>query len=382
MNIKVSTSILVIIVLLGISTNTVAYAQQIITPQQPISDVIKPTQTLNPNPNLNNEIQSASIDLINSAGLGQYSQSNLLINCPTGVVIYPPSLITNQLVPICVTSDMTNQLFNIDFNVKDDDDDDDDDNDDNNRRHHNNDNNHGPDRDCLFHPSLPKCETDGGDCPKGFFQNGYDQCVPDHHNGCPNGYHGVDDDETGQCIDNKKGCPDEMEFNDKGNNCTYKPDIPEEQKQEIIRQLQALQLQEQKQTNTNLGNPIPLVDLTKDPVNPVIPFVDVTPEVQEPITTTSDTSNGNNNGIEADTATTTTTTEQSNTLATLDNTATAAETTTEQPTNTETTEEHDVGEDIDENDIDTEIDTHTDSDSGDSSGNSEGDGGNSEESEE
>ena len=280
---------------------------------------------------------------------------------------------------------MTNQLFNIDFNVKDDDD-----NGDDNRRHHNNDNNHGPDRDCLFHPSLPKCESDDGDCPKGFFHNGYDQCVPDHHNGCPNRYHGVDDDETGQCIDNKKECPNRMEFNYKGNNCTYKPDIPEKQKQEIIRQLQALQLQEQKQTNTNLGNPIPLVDLTKDPVNPVIPLVDVTPEDQEPITTTSDTSKGNNNSIETDTATTTT--EQSNTLANLDNTATAAETTTEEPTTTETTEgdqpvvteeqpttteiteEHDAGEDIDDSD--------TDSDSGDSSGDGERDGGDGEESEE
>ena len=138
--------------------------------------------TLNPNPSLNNNIQSACIDLNNSAGLGQFSQSNLLINCPTGVVIYQSSLITNQLVPVCMTSDMTNQLFNIDFNVKDDDYDDD-----NNRRHRNNDNNHGPDRDCLFHPSLPKCESDDGDCPKGFFKNGYEQCVPDHHNGCPNG---------------------------------------------------------------------------------------------------------------------------------------------------------------------------------------------------
>ena len=54
-----------------------------------------------------------------------------------------------------------------------------------------------------------------------------------------------------------------MDFNDKGNNCTYKPDILEEQKQEIIRQLQALQLQEQERTNTNLGNPIPLVNISQ-----------------------------------------------------------------------------------------------------------------------
>ena len=90
-----------------------------------MSDVVKPTQTLNPNPNpnFNSNIQSASIDLNNPIGPGQYSESNFLINCPTGVVIYQRSLITNEIVPVCMTSDMTNQLFNIDFNVKDNDDD-------------------------------------------------------------------------------------------------------------------------------------------------------------------------------------------------------------------------------------------------------------------
>ena len=62
----------------------------------------------NPNPNLNNNIQSASIDLNNPVGLGQNSQSNFLINCPTGVVVYQPSLTTNEIVPICVTNDMLN----------------------------------------------------------------------------------------------------------------------------------------------------------------------------------------------------------------------------------------------------------------------------------
>lgn len=395
MNIKVSTSILVIIVLLGGSANTVAYSQQIITPQQPMSDVVKPIQALNPNPNpnFNSNIQSASIDLNNLIGPGQNPESNFLINCPTGIAIYQRSLISNQIVPICVPSDMTNQLFNIDFNVKDDDDD--------NRRHHSNDNKHRPDRDCLFNASLEKCNPDkDGNCPKDFNLNEDGNCFPDHHEtGCPSGTHGVDDDETGQCYPNKKGCPNGMELNDKGNNCGYKPEITEEQKQETIGQLQALQLQEQKQTNTNLGNPITLVDLTRDPINPVIPLIDVIPEDQEPITTTSDTTNGNNDNIEADTtatATTQTTTEQPNTLATLDNTATATEITIEQPTitettevdqpveteeqptTTETTEEHDAGEDIDDSDTDSD----TDSDSGDSSGDSEGDGGNGEESEE
>ena len=335
-----------------------------------MSDVVKSIQALNPNPNFNSNIQSVSIDLNNPIGWGQNAESNFLINCPTGVVIYQRSLITNQIVPICVTSDMTNQLFNIDFNVKDNDDDD-------NRRHHSNDNKYRPDRDCLFNASLEKCNPDkDSNCPKDFNLNEDGNCFPDHHEtSCPSGTHRVDGDETGQCYPNKKGCPDGMDLNDKGNNCGYKPELTEEQKQETIRQLQALQLQGQKQTNTNLGNPISLVDLTKDSVNPVIPLIDVTPEDQEPITTTRDTSNGNNDSIEADTTTTTETTEQPNTLATLDNTATAAETTTEeQPTTTEITEEHDAGEDTDDSD--------TDSDSGDSSGDSEGDGGDGEESEE
>jgi hypothetical protein len=115
-----SAAILVIIVLLGVSANSVAYGQ-IITPQQPPTDTVKPVQTLNPNPNSNNNIQLASIDLNNPIGSGQNLQSNFLINCPTGVVVYQPSLITNEIVPICVTSDMLNsQLFKIDVEVKDD----------------------------------------------------------------------------------------------------------------------------------------------------------------------------------------------------------------------------------------------------------------------
>ena len=125
-----SAAILIIIVLLGVSANRAAYGQ-IITPQQPPTDTVKPVQTLNPNPNSNNNIQPASIDLNNPIGSGQNLQSNFLINCPTGVVVYQPSLITNEIVPICMTSDMLNsQLFKIDVEVKDDnkDNDNDDDN--------------------------------------------------------------------------------------------------------------------------------------------------------------------------------------------------------------------------------------------------------------
>jgi hypothetical protein len=64
----------------------------------------------------------------------------------------------------------------------------------------------GPDEDCLFNPSLPKCASDNGECPEGFFQNEDGNCVPDHPNGCPEGFHSHEDDETGQCIPDSVPC--------------------------------------------------------------------------------------------------------------------------------------------------------------------------------
>lgn len=64
----------------------------------------------------------------------------------------------------------------------------------------------GPDQDCLFNPSLPKCASDNGECPDGFFQNEDANCVPEHPEGCPDGYHSHEDDETGQCIPNSTPC--------------------------------------------------------------------------------------------------------------------------------------------------------------------------------
>jgi hypothetical protein len=72
---------------------------------------------------------------------------------------------------------------------------------------------------------LPKCASVEGECPDGFFQNGYEQCVPDHRDGCPDGYHSVDDDETGRCIPNSDGCPEGMIFRPDGKTCGYKDDI-------------------------------------------------------------------------------------------------------------------------------------------------------------
>src|SRR6476646_9140660 len=57
----------------------------------------------------------------------------------------------------------------------------------------------GPDGDCLFNPSLPKCASDNGECPDGFFQNEDGNCFPQHGR-CPEGYHSHENDETGRCI--------------------------------------------------------------------------------------------------------------------------------------------------------------------------------------
>ena len=64
----------------------------------------------------------------------------------------------------------------------------------------------GPDGDCLFHPNLPKCASDNGECPPDFFQNEDGNCVPNHPNGCPEGFHSHEDDETGRCIPNDVPC--------------------------------------------------------------------------------------------------------------------------------------------------------------------------------
>jgi hypothetical protein len=57
---------------------------------------------------------------------------------------------------------------------------------------------HHPDDDCLFNPSLNKCNPDqNGNCPFGFSLNGREQCIPDK--ACPSGFTRHNDDETGTC---------------------------------------------------------------------------------------------------------------------------------------------------------------------------------------
>jgi hypothetical protein len=59
-----------------------------------------------------------------------------------------------------------------------------------------------PDDDCLFNPSLSKCKSIGGQCPKAFFLNGDDNCVPDKK--CPKGFETHSEEETGTCHPVKK----------------------------------------------------------------------------------------------------------------------------------------------------------------------------------
>jgi len=78
-----------------------------------------------------------------------------------------------------------------------------------------------PDEDCLFDPSMPKCAPDeNGNCPEGFGMNEDGQCFP--RGGCPDGYHRVDDDESGRCIPNSDGCTQGMIFRPNMKSCGEK----------------------------------------------------------------------------------------------------------------------------------------------------------------
>jgi hypothetical protein len=63
----------------------------------------------------------------------------------------------------------------------------------------------GPDQSCKFDPDQEKCKPDEfGNCPKGWFHNEDDHCVPPGP--CPKGFFVEDDDETGRC--QPTNCPD------------------------------------------------------------------------------------------------------------------------------------------------------------------------------
>jgi hypothetical protein len=71
----------------------------------------------------------------------------------------------------------------------------------------------GPDESCLFDVYQIKCQPfpNADDCPEDFGMNEDGYCFPLDENGvwtCPEGYHNVDDDETGQCYPNEEECED------------------------------------------------------------------------------------------------------------------------------------------------------------------------------
>lgn len=78
-----------------------------------------------------------------------------------------------------------------------------------------------PDMRCLFDPDLPNCSPDElGHCPGEFAINDDDRCIPIV--GCPEGYHKVEDDESGRCYSDEEGCPTGMIFNPRYGDCEYK----------------------------------------------------------------------------------------------------------------------------------------------------------------
>ena len=94
-------------------------------------------------------------------------------------------------------------------------------------------NGEGPDQDCLFNPSLPKCKSDNGKCPNGFFQNEDGNCFPQHDK-CPKGYHSHENDETGRCIPDSTPCepgfirnPDFQTCSSKESVCRDHPQLTE-----------------------------------------------------------------------------------------------------------------------------------------------------------
>jgi hypothetical protein len=76
--------------------------------------------------------------------------------------------------------------------------------------------NFDPDYSCLFDITQLKCIPGSEQkCPDNFKTNDDDRCIPLNESGdweCPEGYHYVDEDESGQCYPNSEGCGDNEPF--------------------------------------------------------------------------------------------------------------------------------------------------------------------------
>jgi hypothetical protein len=63
-----------------------------------------------------------------------------------------------------------------------------------------------PDYTCLFDAYQLHCiPGENQECPEGFGANEDETCFPSHDD-CPVGYHGIDEDETGQCYPDTEPC--------------------------------------------------------------------------------------------------------------------------------------------------------------------------------
>ena len=64
-----------------------------------------------------------------------------------------------------------------------------------------------PDASCMFDAYQLHCiPGDHQECPEGFASNEDSTCFVSKKNGCPDGYHSADDDETGQCYPDTEPC--------------------------------------------------------------------------------------------------------------------------------------------------------------------------------
>ena len=86
-----------------------------------------------------------------------------------------------------------------------------------------------PDYSCLFDVYQEQCIPGSEqECPENFGNNDDSTCFPLDENGdwvCPESYHSIEDDETGQCYPDSEECPEGMHlqgFSDKeGHGCMH-----------------------------------------------------------------------------------------------------------------------------------------------------------------
>jgi hypothetical protein len=120
----------------------------------------------------------------------------------------------------------------------------------------------GPDESCLFDVYQIKCLPHplADDCPENFWTNEDGYCFPVNENDnwvCPEGYHDVDDDESGQCYPNSEECP---------SYAFLVPDEDEEDDGDRCASIDSICSYENHTADICLTNP-PVTDYTDDELN-------------------------------------------------------------------------------------------------------------------